>query len=260
MLASQSTILRLDKATKNSHSSTGKADTVRVCAVESTGENAAKHNTSGTVKQQNEKLSRKSQSQSGIGSCDIDQQDWAQMQKLSGKPQRQIGRPSQDKQYIDELLDIVDGAIVAEYGNDNNEALALSEILEALKAVETKSHCRKLTMEGGGFPTSGDKINHVHHSNMVEHKRAKLEVSDPTRSFPGPENRVFSKESQTLLSNGSLENTPHSTPSSTTPTAGAEMGVAPGVELLLSRSEEKMLLGDLERDVWMTNHSSPCYN
>lgn len=266
MLASQSTILRLDKA------KTPNKDP------ENKGANVAMQNTSG-VQQRDHKMERLSPNPpSQIGS------DQAQMEKLSCKPlQPQMGHdPSQDKRYIDELLDIVDRAIVNEYGTENTQVLTLDEIFEALKAVETKSRCKKLMREGSSCVSTGDKRNHIHRNDDAEHKRAKLtdcEPADPT--FPQLISRPeycnnmfhfnsFTQQPRTPLSNASLSrtenaHTPHPTPSST-PAAGrvsgrrAEIGVASGVELPLSKSEEKMLLGDLEQDACkMMTHSSQCY-
>lgn len=225
MLASQNTILRLDKAITKEMS--GRAEKWHATenaghvVMETTGRGSAIGDSSSAFKQQN-------QVQEGFVS--------------ELQPSPPIGPPSEDRQYIDGLLDIVDRAIVTEYGTEDTEELTLGEIFEALKAVETKL-------------ISGTKRKNARCSSDIEYKRAKFTDSEPFQGTELPRLNSRQENDNTNMSHSAQQQS--KTLLSKDDTARPELGD----ELLLSKSEERMLLGDLDKDAhrMMTLASPQCY-
>lgn len=130
-------------------------------------------------------------------------------------------RSDHDELYVQNLLETVDRAIASEYGPDKNtQTLTFTEIFESLENVEKK-------------------FNHRYHSK-VGHKREKKRIE--YKCFKSDEN-LTDKEGGLYTDDSNISFTlqSNSTISKDDSKQNTEL-------LLLSKSEERLLLGDLEQE------------
>ena len=157
-----------------------------------------------------------------------------------------IRSPGQDHFYVDRLLATVDKAITTEYGQiDTNQTLTFDEIFNALRDVHKKyDHKRR----GSGRSS----CTHVH----APPSRHKCTTGGPGGDSGEELRRQDSPE--TLVSSSSFWCAFEATP---VVTAGGSVGGATeeDVELLLSKSEEMLLLRELEMDARKMSLNSLSY-
>lgn len=143
--------------------------------------------------------------------------------------------------YVDKLLATVDKAITMEYGwADNTQMLTFDEIFDALQEVHKKyRHRRQGKAEIVETKRDGRSVC-VHGASLGEEMEVRTEVS-----------------SDILTSSSSFWCAFEATPITTA--GGVGGATEQDVELLLSKSEEKMLLRDLEMDARKMTLNSRSY-
>lgn len=178
-------------------------------------------------------------------SC-LKQQDKApvHVENSPSKPGLQVASTNRDMLYIKSLLDTVDRAILTEYGytDSTSEVLTLDEIFEALSAVEMKFHLRRAR--------TGDKRNSfcgiASNSELKRAKPTSRRGRKSKKTPPSSSRRDDMSQSISSMPQSVFYSVLPAPPAGNLMFPGAELGSS--VDLLLSRSEEKMLLGDLEGD------------
>ncbi len=163
-----------------------------------------------------------------------------------------------NRQYFDQLLKSVDKAIASQYSTSNDQGLTFAEISAALERVERrffnrvaaakaeKQHFKPdIKREGSGsickFCIAASKRAKLNDSSVFGGVTESSSIASIRSDNGGGMAGEVSSSSFSLVSN----------PSSMVPAAAAAGGSKVGEankQLLLSRSEERMLLRDLERD------------